>query len=131
MFNHTRLWAAATIIGAIIIGGFVLSVPRGREVPEGSAQATAGVPKIVVRNAFKKGVHTLSGSVLAPDACTSVSAEASLVGDEILLALSMSEDVDICLEVSTPVTFSTSLEAPVGASVRTTLNDAPVTPSES
>lgn len=131
MFNHTRLWVAAVIIGVIIIGGFALSVPRAREVPSESGQAVAGAPKIVVRDAFKKGIHTISGSVLAPDACTSVLAEASLVGEEILLALSMSEDVGICLEVPTSATFSTSLEAPAGASVRTTLSGAPITPSDS
>jgi len=131
MFNHTRLWAAAVIIGVIIVGGFVLSIPRAREVADGSPLEATSTPRIMVHDVFKKGIHTISGSVLAPDACATVSVEASLVGEEISLALSVSEDTSICLEVPTSVTFSTSVTAPAGASIRTTLNGVPVVTTDS
>jgi|SRR3989338_10119437 len=124
MFHHTRLWASALIIGALIIGGFVLSVPRAREVFEGPTAKTVplSVPSIVIRDSFKKGMHTITGSVQAPNACSTVTAEASVESDHILLALTMPEDTGVCLQVATPIPFSVSIAAPADARIQTTLN---------
>lgn len=132
MMFQTRLWAAAFIIAVVVVGGFFLSVPRAGEVRDlepVAAVTAAAVPVVSVSDAYKKGVHTLSGSVTAPDACTSVSAEASVAdasstSPRILLELTMPEDTGMCLEVPTEVSFSTAVEAPSDAALEVRVNGA-------
>jgi len=64
-----------------------------------------------------KGVHTITGSLVAQNACTTVLAEATLVGDasstqNILVAISMPKDSGICLQKETTLKFSTTITAP-------------------
>lgn len=127
-----RLWAAAAIIALVVIAGFALSVPRARDVvsPLAFTSAEASVPVVTIRESYKKGVRTISGSVESPDACTTVSVEAFLEGaasttQSVILALSMPETSGICLKVPTPVPFSVSLSAPADAPLIVTLNGAP------
>ena len=128
MTFHTRLSTVALILTLAIVGGFALSVPRAREVHEvGLAPVASTTPVVTLRDSLKKGVHTLSGSIEAPNACTAVSAEASLTDassttPHILLALSMPEDSGVCLQVPTKTSFSTSITAPAGASIEVRVN---------
>ncbi|MBI5405439.1 hypothetical protein HY972_00155 [Candidatus Kaiserbacteria bacterium] len=129
--NQTRLWAAAAIIATLVIAGFVLSVPHTRDVPKTPAppSAFAGAPSVTIRDAFKRGMHTLTGSIIAPDACSIVSARASR-GDnasstrDILVEVSLSEDTGVCLELPTRMTFETTLAAPANLPIAVTINGA-------
>jgi len=110
----------------------MLSVPRAREVAEnGSETMGALVPPVELRDSFKKGVHTISGSVMAPDACTTVSADASV--DEtkgsphILVTLSLPPDNELCLVVPTKQSFSVSATAPQGVPIEVRINGMPAT----
>ena len=77
--KHMRLGTAAGIIALVILFGFVLSVPRAREVAEApQIQTEAEVPTVSLRDTFKKGVHTISGSIEAQNACMTASAQASV-----------------------------------------------------
>lgn len=132
--HHRRLWLAATIILVFIVAGFVLSVPRTRDIPQESvlSTATSSAPAVALRDTFKKGVHTLSGSLLAPNACTSVTAEAFLQGEastteNILVALTMPEDTGICLQLPTKMDFKATLSAPADLPISVTVNGAPAT----
>lgn len=134
--NQKRLWTAAGIIAVIIVAGFVLSVPHTRELPRATTSdntAIAPTPSVTVSDTYKKGVHTLVGSVTAPDACTPVTAVASVIGDAssspqgILLALSLPTDSGICLQLPTAVTFSTKITAPEGLPLSVTVNDIAAT----
>jgi len=134
--HHRRLWLAATIILVFIVAGFVFSVPRTRDIPHESAlsTATSSVPTVALRDTFKKGVHTLSGSLLAPNACTSVTAEAFLQSEastteSVLVALTMPEDVGICLQLPTRATFQTTLSAPANLPISVTVNGVTATTS--
>ncbi len=128
--NQTRLWTVAGIIATVVIVGFVLSVPRVRELPRPTTHESSvatSVPVVTLRDTYKKGVHTLTGSVMAPNACTTVTAEASVEGDAsvsqgILLALTLPPDSGICLEVPTSIKFSTTVNAPSGLAVKVTVN---------
>lgn len=126
--THSRLWAAAGIIAAVIVVGFALSVPHTRDVGQVAAplSSTTAVPSVTLRDSYKKGVHTLSGSVLAPTACMSVSAYATTTGaassTAITLALDMPPDSGLCLQLSTPLPFSTAVAAPAGVPVAVTVN---------
>lgn len=131
--NHTRFWFAAAIIAVVIIVGFVLSVPHTRDVPETSLlSVTPVIPSVVVRDVFKKGVHTITGSIEAPNACTTISVEASVQGnasttENILVAISMPEDAGVCLQLPTNRDFKTTLSAPADLPIIVTVNGAPAT----
>ncbi|MFA6519398.1 MAG: hypothetical protein WCT41_01070 [Candidatus Paceibacterota bacterium] len=126
--NHKRLWIAAAIIAVAIFIGFVLSVPHTRDVGDSkfSQNAAPSVPSVSLRDSFKKGVHTITGSVEAPNACASASAKASLAGEgsesAILVALTLKDDGGVCLQVPTRVTFSVTISAPVDLAIIATVN---------
>jgi len=127
--SHKSLLIVATIIASIIIVGFVLSVPHTRDIPAelSSEDATPRVSPVTVRDSFKKGMHTITGSIEVPDACTTVSAQAMLTGDassteSILVDISTSEDSGICLERTTLRHFSTTIAAPAKLPVTATVN---------
>ncbi len=130
--SHKRLLVAATIIASIILAGFVLSVPRTSEItPESSTESTTlGVPEVKIRDVYKKGVHTITGSIEAPDACTTVSAEAILVGEGILVEISMPEDSGICLERPSTVRFSTTVTAPAKIPITANVNGVAASTTE-
>lgn len=136
--NQKRLWIAATIIAFVIIIGFVLSVPHTREVTRVfEPEPVATVPSVTIHDVFKKGTHTITGSLMAPNACASVTAYTSLEGDvssaerSILVALTISTGTGICLELPTRVTFSTTIVAPAQVPILVTVDGstASTTPS--
>ena len=126
--NHTRLLTAATIIALAVFISFVLSVPRTSDIEETlTVQSIPSVPLVTIRDTFKKGLHTITGSIEAPNACTSVSAEASVTGDatstqSILVAIGMPNDEGVCLQLPTRATFETSVEALAGLPLIVTVN---------
>lgn len=136
MSSQTRLWAAAGIIAIVIFGGFALSVPHTRDLPieRISTQETI-TPSVSIRDTYRRGVHTITGSILAPDACTGVSAAASLVGEEdsqeILIAVDMPASEGICLKEPTKESFSVTITAPENLPINATVNGSPVSITES
>src|SRR3989344_1077860 len=127
--NRMRLWVSSAIIVAVILITFALSVPHTRDVKVAvnMQQETENVPSVTLRDLFKKGIHTISGSVEAPNACASVSASATLVGDvsnsqSISVAISIQFDSGVCLQVPTRTSFQTTVSAPVGLPISATVN---------
>lgn len=127
--NHKRLLVAAAIIAFVVFGGFVLSVPHTRDVGKiaSSAESIASVPAVSLHDSFKKGLHTITGSLIVANACTSVTARATLSGSAsstsaILIELSMPEDSGICLQTPTQVNFTTTLAAPAHLPITATVN---------
>lgn len=125
--NQRRFWIAAGILAAIIIGGFVLSVPHTTELKEAAPTApAASIPEVPLRDAYKKGVHTITGSLTAADACAQLSAAASLSGastsPSILVALSLTDQPGVCLELPTPMPFKVTLAAPANVPIAVTVN---------
>lgn len=133
--THTRLWIAATIIAPIVLTGFLLSVPRAGDVLEVSElPIVTNVPLVTLRDTFKKNLHTITGSIEAPNACTTVTTEASIVGnasstENILIAISMPSDKGVCLQLPTRVTFQTTISAAAQLPIIVTVNGAPATVS--
>ena len=124
----TRLSTAATIIALAILILFVLSVPHAREVPQAPKQnVPTEVPAVTVHDSYKKGTHTITGTLMAPDACTSVTASVSAQGDAadpkgIALALVMPMNSGVCLEVPTRTIFSAAISAPPSLPITVTVN---------
>lgn len=129
-----RLRAAAGIIALIIFGGFILSVPRTRDgnaVPKEEV-ATVTTSSVTLRDTYKKGVHTISGSLEVPNACVSASAEASAVGGAddasgILVAITLTSGEGVCLQLPTQVKFSTTVSAPAALPLTATVNGVAAT----
>ncbi len=127
--NHTRLWLAAGIIAVVIVIGFVLSVPHTtRDVVEKALPAPEAVtPVVTLRDVYAKGTHTITGSLQAPNACTSATTSALLEGDassteRILISLALSSDTGVCLQLPTTLKFSTTLAAPAGLPIVVTVD---------
>ncbi|MDP2655250.1 MAG: hypothetical protein Q8P17_01680 [bacterium] len=127
--NRMRLWVSAAIIAFVILVVFALSVPHTRDVKVDVELPldTENVPSVVLRDSFKKGIHTISGSFEAPNACTSVNASATLVGDvsskeSILVTISMPSDSGVCLQAPTRTSFQTTVSAPANLPISVTVN---------
>lgn len=127
--NHIRLWLLTAIIVLFIIIGFVLSLPHHTHemVHVSVPQAMEIIPTVTLHDIFKKGMHTITGSVEAPDACTIVTSTASLEGnssstESILIAISMPVDTGICLQIPTIMNFSTTIAAPPRIPITATVN---------
>lgn len=116
--KYSRLWISAAIIALIVLISFALSVPHTYDGMQPAETMRVLVPPVVaVRDMFKKGTHTITGSIKAPDACTTVHAEANHIAsstDSIVVMISMPEDTGICLEVPTTLQFSTTVDAAAG-----------------
>ena len=135
--SHTRLWIAATIIAFLVVVSFVFSVPHTRDViREPAPQSATTVPLVTLHDGFKKGLHTITGSVEAPNACTIVTAQANLQGDasstqSIQVALSMPIDANVCLQMPTRMDFSTTVTAPAQIPITATVNGSAATTTSS
>ena len=132
--SHRRLWAAGGIIALAIIAGFMLSVPHTQDapLPPSSVTVSAGVPTVVLRDVYKKGVHTITGSLLAPNACGTVSATATATDEPgIVVAISLEADEGVCLQIPTRAPFSTTVAAPQGVPITATVNGAQATTTAS
>lgn len=136
--SHKRLWIATAIIAVVILAGFVLSVPHTRDVVDVSSSqiAATSAPRVSLHDSFKKGVHTITGSIEAPNACASVSAQASLVGDTenasgILVALSLEKNSGVCLQIPSEISFTTTISAPARLPIITTVNGESATTTAS
>ena len=128
--NHTRLWAAAAIIAFLILAGFVFSAPHTHDVAQAPASsAAATVPSVTLHDVYKKGMHTITGSIEAPNACAVVTAQANPLDDAsttvgIQVAVSLSTDTNVCLQVPTTMSFSTTIAAPAHLPLSATVNGA-------
>ncbi len=128
--SRTHLWVSAGIIALLIIIAFALSVPHTHDVGTIKVATVAtSTPVVAIRDVYKKGQHTITGSITVPDACIPVAASATLVGnasstENILLALTFQPDSSMCLEVPTVVTFQANLPAPSSVPLIVTVNGA-------
>lgn len=128
--THSRLWAAAGVLALCIVLVFFLSAPHAREVPatdDAASVAATTSPIVALHDSYAKGTHTYSGTVLAPDACASASASATLSGDAsstqtAVLNITLTSTSGVCLQLPTPISFSTTLLAPREASTTVTVN---------
>ncbi len=144
LMSHKRLLISSAIIAFVVLISFSLSVPHTRDIAQKplSAAVTENVPVVTLRDAFKKGLHTISGSLQVPNACTAVSASATLAGNAsstegmpaqagILVAISAQPDSGVCLQLSTQANFQTTISAPANLPFTVTVNgsEATVAPS--
>ncbi len=127
--KSSRLWLAASIFALVLVISFIISVPHTRDVTEmqSTLDAAASVPVVTLRDSFKNGAHTITGSLEAPNACVTVTAEAYLTGDEsgaesIRLALMFANDTGVCLQIPTRMDFKATVSAPSGLPITATVN---------
>lgn len=136
--KYSRLWVLTAIIASAILISFALSVPHTRDInnPVQTSVETV-VPSVTLHDSFKKGVHTITGSLTVPNACATVTAQASLVNngasstDSIVVDLSLPKDFGICLQVPTRITFTTTISAPIGLPIQATVDGVVATTTAS
>ncbi|MHB0865822.1 MAG: hypothetical protein ACYC1Y_02890 [Minisyncoccota bacterium] len=127
--RHMRLRVASTIIALIILVGFAISAPHTRDIVETFPSQTpaTSTPSVTLHDVFRKGVHTITGSIEAPTPCTSLIATAAGTGSAssttgILVTISMPPDTGVCLQQPTTLTFSTTVTAPAGVPITASVN---------
>lgn len=128
--SQKRLWIAAGIIAVVIFSGFAISVPHTvRDLVEKTeVTAPKSTPVVLVKDSYKKGVHTVSGSVTAPNACHTLVASGAHMGNAstteyIALSLTLTDSQGgVCLELPTILKFSTTVTAPQGIPITATVN---------
>lgn len=82
-------------------------------------------PQVTLEDEYDEGVHSLTGVIRVPTPCTPVSASSILDADgTIRVDVTVSEDTDICLKLSSEKEFSVSLEAPEEAAIAVYVNEA-------
>lgn len=126
----SRLWTAAGIIGVVILVMFVLSVPRVSEVQTSVNESVPSIitPVVKISDVYKKGSHTIKGSIVTKDACTTVEVTAAgnngnASSTEILLAIKTLETSGVCLQIPTAIQFVTTVNAPSNLPITVTVND--------
>lgn len=131
--NQKRLWTAAGIIALVIFLVFALSAPRARDddVPQQRSGEATSTPVVIVHDTFKKGLHTITGSLEAPNACSIISATATTTEESIRVAISVQTDSQRCLQLPARKDFSTTVVAPPRLPITATVNGvlATTTPS--
>jgi len=125
--SHMRLWTAAAIIALVVIVGFAFSVPHTRDVAKTTKELPENVPPVALHDTFKKGLHTITGSIKTSNACTTITANATVTGaasgaKSILVAISMPKDAGVCLQLPTTVGFSVAISAPAHLPITATIN---------
>lgn len=130
--NQKRLWVAAAIIALVLIIGFVLSVPHTRDILQTKIlESAVTIPSVALHDAFKKGLHTITGSLEVSNACTTVTASTTLVDEGIQIALALWSDAGVCLQLPTDISFTTTIVAPVQLPIMVTVNGAPASTTPS
>jgi len=124
---------ALIVFGGIVvlIVAFALFIPRANRVGEvapKSDQTASSTPSVMIHDTIANGIHTISGSVLLPNPCTTLSASAEVATDTpqvITVLLSAPHDSGVCLEVPTSEIFSVTAAASTTASIEATVNGVP------
>lgn len=105
-----RLWTASAVILAVILAGFVLSVPHTKDATVAPTPAPVPVA-VLVQDTYAKGTHTITTTLEAPDACATATAEATLVEGGIQVSIAMPPDVGICLELPHRMALTSTIAA--------------------
>lgn len=120
-----RSWIIA---GALIIaligayGVYALKAGEGANAPKPPANSAPAASVVSVKDVYSKGIHTITGVVLAPDACTSIETTVATSSAPSLYLVTPA-DGDICLELPTEVPFSAEIDADATTSTMVYLNE--------
>lgn len=131
--SHKRLWIAAAIIAIVLVAGFALSVPHTSEIAlEPTKTEPKNIPSVTLHDSFKKGTHTITGTIEASNACAVIIASASIVGnasstEKIQVSIFTEEDSGVCLQITTLESFSTTIIAPANLPISAVVNGVEAT----
>lgn len=126
-----RIGFAAFVI--VVFLGTVLFALRTSEAPHTTEPLTASStpPAVSLKDSYKKGAHTLTGSLTVPTPCHSVTASASFLPSEVPPTIRVDVDAPaddgLCLTLPTDKTFSLSVSAPQDVPTVVYVNGIPAT----
>lgn len=127
-----RVTGSALIILLVLFLGFTLSVPRTKDiVEEGDAlqtQESHPQPTLSLERSYRRGTHTLTGTLLVDTRCTKLTTEVEvtpegIVPPTITLRLATEDTAGVCLMLSEERAFSITADAPEDATVLVFVND--------
>ncbi len=109
----------------LLIGLYALYIPHANLNNETAPLAEitpVPAPPVFLKDAYRKGEHTISGSLLAPTACTTLTATANVspsaassTPETITITLLMPPDTGVCLQQLTKMSFTVSATAAADA----------------
>ncbi len=113
----------------VLIAAFVYFVPNTDtpdEAPAISDLDTAPEYAVTAHSVYSRGRYTITGTVEAPNPCTTVSVTAEMLASStppaIQLNISMLRDEGACLELITPTSFTATTTGPVDATLAAYVN---------
>ncbi|GEM_PF-1792093 len=105
-------------------------LPDAKVISSAPRVATSTPPRSFLASfssRYRRGVYTLSGSIVTPTPCYAVTAETALVPSttpsQIKLSLSALSGTGICLELPATTTFETTQKAPQHSVIAVYLNN--------
>jgi hypothetical protein len=120
---------ALGVFVAVVIGiaGFALFIPHANKGGEQSPhlEQSTMLPSVSLSDSYKKGIHTISGTVEAPTPCITLTADTSVASgtpDTISVMITMPADTGICLQVITDLPFNVTVAAGMDARIVALVN---------
>lgn len=127
------------IIGALLIlGGLVFFLPTA-QAPEPQSVTSTSTPTSLptpptFTHTFKKGTHTLIGTLTLPTPCyqvaESVEIDDTATPEQVTVAITTSTDDGLCVQVIDERLVEVSFDASADAVITATLNGKPLTITE-
>lgn len=124
---------AVFFFAVLVVSGYALFIPQTNkdEVVAPVEGNPEPAPIVTLDATYRRGVHTISGTIEAPTPCTLVGVESAVASStpaSITVSLTLTPDEDICVQVVTPLPFSVTAAAPEDAVIAVTVQGKPVEP---
>ena len=128
--HHRRI--GIIVFAVILIAGITFfAVRTGREeAPKFDTKTETPTPVVTLKDSYKKGVHTYTGTYTVATPCHTISATATVaVGtpDVVTIAITAPADEGMCVQVIATKTFTVTATAGKDAKVEVQVNGVPAT----
>jgi hypothetical protein len=128
-----RIALSVFLASIILVAGFVFSIPhanKDNEIgPSVETKSLSILPTIFIHDTYKKGIHSITGSLAIPTPCMKATTEALVLPHEgsttpqiIHIEISIPEDAGPCLQLAATSTFSASLSADANVVIEASVN---------
>lgn len=131
MTRRPQFWVALLCVGIVLLAAYSISVERAREVAVPAPKVAAEAPPVALdsyADSYRRGTHTVSGSVAVPTPCYVVTAaattDASSTPERIRVDISAPPDTGSCLMLPDTKPFSVTATAPADADISLYVNGA-------
>ncbi len=129
---NVRLVVSIFICIVVITAGiFFFATYEGAQVKEKVPTQATTTPAVTLKDSFKKGIHTITGTVTVPTPCTEIDANAAVDSAQnppvIQVNITTTASEGICLLRAENEAFTLKVTAPESATVVTSVDGILVT----